>query len=101
METIYFLVACISIMANMALLFCIIVLSETIKKRFNDLMHYIDKQSELLVIISRFLRQNDERQNVSNIIAQKIQDSIREFNNRMNLNVVDDDKPLEFPNDEK
>lgn len=101
METIYFLVACISIMANMALLFCIIVLSETIKKRFNDLMHYIDKQSELLVIISRFLRQNDERQNVSNIIAQKIQDSIREFNKRMSLNVVDDDKPLEFPNDEK
>lgn len=101
METIYFLVACISIMANMALLFCIIILSETIKKRFNDLMHYIDKQSELLVIISRFLRQNDERQNMRNIIAQKIQDSIHEFNNRMSLNVVDDDKPLEFPNDEK
>lgn len=101
METIAFLVACIGIMANMALAIAIILLTETLKKRLNDIENYIEKQSELLVVMAKFMRQNDERQSVSNIIAQKIQDSIREFNSRMSLNVIDDDKPLEFPNDEK
>lgn len=101
METIAFFIACIGIMANMALAIAIITLTETLKRRLNDIENYIEKQSELLVVMAKFMRQNDERQSVSNIIAQKIQESIRDFNNRMSLNVIDDDKPLEFPNDEK
>lgn len=101
METIAFFIACIGIIANIALVFAIIILTETIKRRINVLQNYIDRQSELIIIMSKLLRKNDEHQNIGNILFQKIQSSIRDFNNRMSLNVIDDDKPLEFPNDEK
>lgn len=105
MEKIYFLLSIISVLTNVALILAVIVLTGSFSSRLDELRGTIDKQSELIVILSQMVRKEDLRKTAENTIFERIQSSIRDFNNRFNsqfkMNVVDDDKPLEFPNDEK
>jgi len=105
MEKIYFLLSIISVLANVALILAIIVLTGSCNSKLEELHRVIDKQSELIIILSQMMRKEDLRKTTENLLFEKIQSSIRAFNNRFNeqfkMNVVDDDKPLEFPNDEK
>lgn len=95
------IISCLSIIANIALVLAIIIFTESVKNKMNDVEDTINKQSELIVILSQMLRKEDLKKQTERMIFEKIQSSIRDFNNRFRMNVVDDEKPLDFPNDEK
>lgn len=89
-----------SILASVSMVLAIVIMTQVMKARFEHLETSIQKQSELIVILSQMLRQEDLRKKTEQLLFEKIQESIRQFNIRRKLNVVDE-KPLDFPNDEK
>lgn len=101
MDIVVVIMACLSIVANIALVLAFVYFTSSVKSEINEVEKTINKQSELIVIMSQFLRKDDFRKQTEKIIFEKIQSSIREFNNRFKVNVVDSEKPLDFPNDEK
>lgn len=89
-----------SILASVSMVLAIVIMTQIMRARFENLETSIQKQSELIVILSQMLRQEDLRKKTEQLLFEKIQESIRQFNIRQKLNVVDQ-KPLDFPNDEK
>lgn len=89
-----------SILASVSMVLAIVIMTQIMRARFENLETSIQKQSELIVILSQMLRQEDLRKKTEQLLFEKIQESIRQFNIRRKLNVVDQ-KPLDFPNDEK
>lgn len=91
----------ISILANVALVLAIIILTQTIKSRLQNIEETMQKESELIVIMSQFMRKDDLKKRTENLLYEKIQSSLRAINNRFRMNVVDEEKPLDFPNEDK
>ena len=89
-----------SILASVSMVLAIVIMTQIMRARFENLETSIQKQSELIVILSQMLRQEDLRKKTEQLLFEKIQESIRQFNIRQKLNVVDQ-KPLDFPNEEK
>lgn len=91
----------ISILANVALVLAIIIMTQTIKSRLQNIEETMQKESELIVIMSQFMRKDDLKKRTENLLYEKIQSSLRAINNRFRMNVVDEEKPLDFPNEDK
>lgn len=100
MEFLTVFLSIMSVLASVAMVLSIVIMTQVMKTRFDNLETSIRKQSELIVILSQMLRQEDLRKKTEQLLFEKIQESIRQFNIRQKLNVVDQ-KPLDFPNDEK
>lgn len=91
----------ISILANVAIVLAVIVMTQSIKSRLDNIDETMRKQSELIIIMSQFMRKEDLKQQTERLIFDKIQSSLRAINNRFRMYVVDEEKPLDFPNDDK
>lgn len=91
----------ISILANVAVVLAVIVMTQSIKSRLDNIDETMRKQSELIIIMSQFMRKEDLKQQTERLIFDKIQSSLRAINNRFRMYVVDEEKPLDFPNDDK
>ena len=102
MDTMIFIIGLMNIFAIVGLILAIIMICRTINDRFDEIDKTLEKQSGLMISLSQFIRTEDLRKRTEQILFEKIQESIRSFNHRFNkVNIVDNDKPLEFPNDEK
>ena len=91
----------ISILANVAIVLAVIVMTQSIKSRLDNIDETMRKQSELIIIMSQFMRKEELKQQTERLILDKIQSSLRAINNRFRMYVVDEEKPLDFPNDDK
>ena len=72
----------ISILANVAIVLAVIVMTQSIKSRLDNIDETMRKQSELIIIMSHFMRKEDLKQQTERLIFDKIQSSLRAINNR-------------------